>query len=355
MEPNPDALTLRQLGWSAFFERQLDERERGESVPGRVVAVQRKTLTVACAGGSVEVPLGGRWFQLEPEQRPAIGDWVLLDGERTVVERVLERKSLLKRLAAGREREVQLLAANVDTMFLVSACNEEFNPSRIERYLALALDAGVQPVVVLTKADLVDDPEPFVGAVRALKQDLPVEVVDARDPSSLDGVRAWCRTGHTVALLGSSGVGKSTLVNTLSGQQIQLTAEAREEDAKGRHTTTGRSLHLLPDGGLLVDNPGMRELSLGDVEAGAARLFEDIVDLAERCRFRDCRHEAEPGCAVRAAVEAGTLDPRRLESYRKLVLEEAHRAESVAETRARSRAFGRKIRQIKSEQEGRKR
>ncbi|MEQ8860094.1 MAG: ribosome small subunit-dependent GTPase A [Pseudomonadales bacterium] len=353
------ALTLAELGWSPSFDAQLADDER-ELPRGRVFAVQRSGVTVLVAGSgegttAVQVPLGGRWFQLEAEARPTIGDWLLLDASLTAIVRLLERKSVLKRVAVAREREVQLIAANVDTMFLVSACNDEFNPSRMERYLVLALDAGVTPVVVLTKADLAADTDTFVAGVRALKRDLAVEVVDARDPGTLSGVRAWCQAGQTVALLGSSGVGKSTLVNSLSGSPVQITREARDDDAKGRHTTTDRSLHVLPDGGLLVDNPGMRELSLADVDLAGAGLFDDVDALARQCRFRDCRHEAEPGCAVRAAIEAGTLDARRLDSYRKLLREEARHVETVAQSRARFRALGKRYRQAKDESDNSRR
>ena len=310
--------SLRQLGWGPFFQAQITGSHRAELTPARVVAVHRSGLTLVFEGGSVDIPLSGRWFQRPPEQRPTIGDWVLLNRQRNSVERLLERRSLLKRVASGKARDVQLLAANVDTMFLVSSCNEDFNPGRIERYLTLALEAGVEPVVVLTKSDQVTDPDAYAEAVRALKPDLEVEVVDAREAATLSGVRAWCGEGQTVALLGSSGVGKSTLVNTLSGAQVQLTQEIREDDGKGRHTTTHRSLHLLPQGGLLVDNPGMRELSLTEADEGVQALFADIDDLANRCRFRNCQHLREPGCAVQAAIVGGELDPRRLDSYRKL-------------------------------------
>jgi len=321
----PASLTLERLGWDEFFAGQLSAAERLDALPGRVFAVQRNSVTVVVEGDSVEAALGGRWFQLEAEARPTIGDWLLLDRGNRQISRLLERKSLLKRVAVGREREVQLLAANVDTVFLVSACNEEFNPSRLERYLALALHAGVEPVVVLSKADLAAEPGSFLAKARTLKDGLAVELVDARNPDSLAGVRRWCRPGRTVALLGSSGVGKSTLVNTLSGAQVQLTRESRQDDDKGRHTTTGRSLHVLPDGGLLADNPGMRELSLADVDLPGGRLFDDIESLARQCRFRDCRHEAEPGCAVRAALTSGALEVRRLDSYRKLTGEQLQR------------------------------
>lgn len=310
--------SLRQLGWGAFFQTQIGGDHRAELIPARVVAVQRSGLTLVFEGGRVDIPLSGRWFQRPPEQRPTIGDWVLLNRQRNSIERLLERKSLLKRVASGKTGDVQLLAANVDTMFLVSSCNEDFNPARIERYLALALEAGVKPVVVLTKRDQVADPDAFADAVRALKSNLEVELVDARDVATLAGVRIWCGEGQTVALLGSSGVGKSTLVNTLSGAQVQLTQDIREDDGKGRHTTTHRSLHLLPQGGLVVDNPGMRELSLTEAVEGVQTLFADIDDVADGCRFRNCQHLREPGCAVQAAIAAGELDPRRLDSYRKL-------------------------------------
>jgi ribosome biogenesis GTPase len=322
------SLTLARLGWHAFFADQVGRDERAY-VPARVFGVRRRSLTVVFEGGEADLHLGGRWFKLPPESRPTIGDWVLMDRDRTTIVRVLARRSLLVRRAAGQSHELQPMAANVDTMFLVTSCNEEFNRSRVERYLALALDAGVRPVIVLTKADLADSGEAYREAAAALLRDLPVELVDARDPATLAGVRAWCGPGQTVALLGSSGVGKSTLVNSLAGADLQATGAIRAADAKGRHTTTHRSLHVLPDGGLLVDNPGMRELTLADVEQGVAELFSDVAELAATCRFSDCRHESEPGCAVRAALEAGTLDPRRLESYRKLGRDPAVRPEQT--------------------------
>jgi len=311
------ALTLARLGWQPCFADQITEAERN-CVPARIFGVRRRSLTVVFEGGEVVLPLAGRWFLTPPQERPTIGDWLLLDVDRVTIHRLLARKSLLVRRAAGRAHELQPMAANVDTMFLVTSCNEEFNRSRVERYLALALEAGVRPVVVLTKADLAGTPADFADATAALMRDLAVEVVDARDPATLAGVRAWCGPGQTVALLGSSGVGKSTLVNSLAGADLQAIGAIRAADAKGRHTTTHRSLHVLPDGGLLVDNPGMRELTLGDVEQGVAALFTDVAELAAACRFANCRHEVEPGCAVLTAIAAGTLDARRFDSYRKL-------------------------------------
>ncbi len=335
--------TLADLGWSPVFQQQLTLDELERLVPARVFEVQRTGLRLLFEGGERTVPLGGRWFQGSPEERPTVGDWVLLDPEDGAIVRLLERRSLLKRASVGKPGDVQLIAANVDTVFLVSSCNEEFNAARLERYLTLAMEAGVQPVVVLTKADQVEDAGPYRDAAAALGRDLPVEVVNALDPGQLDGLRAWCRRGQTVTLLGSSGVGKSTLINSLAGEAIQVTREIREDDGKGRHTTTHRSLHLLPSGALLLDSPGMRELGILDADRGLASAFDDVETLARRCRFNDCAHETEPGCAVRAAIDAGELDERRLHSYRKLRREEVHNTETVAERHARARQFGRMV------------
>lgn len=340
-----EPVSLADLGWSPVFQQQLVLEDLQTLTPARVFAVQRSGLRLVFEGGEIEVPLGGRWFQGSSEERPTVGDWVLIDRARGAIERLLERKSLLKRMSVSRPGDVQLIAANVDVLFLVSSCNDEFSLSRMERYLALALEAGVQPVIVLTKADQADDPESYREAAAGLGHDVVVELVNALDPATLEGLRSWCRRGQTVALLGSSGVGKSTLINSLAGRDIQITGDVREEDAKGRHTTTHRSLHLLPGGGLLLDSPGMRELGILDADSGLASAFEDVESLAARCRFNDCAHRSEPGCAVRAAIAAGVLDERRLESYRKLRREELYNTETVAERHSRVRQFGRMVKQ----------
>ena len=333
------AAALADLGWSAFFQSQLDLDEIGVSLPVRVTAVHRDALEIAGAGGPTRFPLAG-----SPTAGEAtVGDWLLLDGRGEKVRRVLNRKSLFKRRAAGTGRSVQSIAANVDTLFVVSSCNQDFNPARLERYLALARESDVMPVVVLTKADTCAAPEDYRRRAEALLPGLLVETVDARDGGALDGLRIWCGKGQTVALLGSSGVGKSTLVNTLTGDAGLLTAAARADDDRGRHTTTGRALHRLADGGWLIDTPGMRELQMVDAAAGIDAVFQDIVDLAAGCRFADCGHDSEPGCAVQAAIAEGALDPGRLKRYRKLVSEERFNRESIAERRAREKAFGRMV------------
>jgi ribosome biogenesis GTPase len=340
-----DSVSLTDLGWAPVFQQQLALEDLENTTPARVFEVQRTGLGLRFEGGEVDVPLGGRWFQGPPEDRPTVGDWVLLDSAMASVERLLERKSLLKRMSVNRPGDIQLIAANVDTMFLVSSCNDEFNLSRMERYLALALDAGVQPVVVLTKADLSEDAEAYRSQALSLSRDLIVEVVNALAQEELESLHAWCQVGQTITLLGSSGVGKSTLINSLAGAELQSTGAIREDDGKGRHTTTNRSLHLLESGGLLLDSPGMRELGIAELDAGLASAFQDVETLAEQCRFNDCAHESEPGCAVRRAIEAGELDERRLESYRKLRREELYNTETVAERHARTRQFSKMVKQ----------
>ena len=337
---------MLEYGWVPFFQQQLTLDELETSVPARVIGVERSGVTVVHDGGELEIPLGGRWFQLDAEQRPTIGDWVLLNSDAVQIERVLERKSVLKRISAGMTSEIQLIGANIDTMFVVTSCDEDFNLSRIERYLTLVFDSSIQPVIVLTKRDQVDAPEDLAEQVKQLRGDMIVELVNALDRATLDGLNAWCGNGQTIALLGSSGVGKSTLVNTLTGSEVQLTGSVREGDSKGRHTTTSRSLHVLPQGGLLLDSPGMRELQIADVGSGVSALFEDVEELFTRCRFADCAHDQEPGCAVRAAIESGDLDERRYQSYQKLRREERYAIETIAERHARNREWAKKVRQI---------
>jgi ribosome biogenesis GTPase len=344
-----DNSKLARLGWRQFFQQQLTLEEVERARPARVLVVQRSGITVADEVGERHLAVAGKWFTLPSEQRPSVGDWLLLNAAGEAIERVLDRTSVFTRMAAGEKADLQVIAANVDTLFVVTSCNEEFNPSRLERYLALAIEAGVEPVVVLTKADLADDPERFVEAARRVRRSVPVECVNALVTDSLTGVRAWCRRGQTIALVGSSGVGKSTLVNSLSGTDIQDTGGIREDDAKGRHTTSHRSLHLLPDGGLLLDSPGMRELKISDAAQGVTEMFDDVAELALSCRFSDCAHEDEPGCAVHAAIEAGTLDERRLKNYRKLLREQARHTQSIAEQRHRTRQFAKHVRRVVAE------
>ena len=335
--------TLERLGWRAFFQQQLALDETEHARPARVLTVQRSGITVGDFAGERHIALAKKWFAQPAEARPAIGDWVLLNEQGDAVVRVLERTSVFTRVTAGAKADLQVIAANVDTLFVVTSCNDEFNPSRLERYLALAAEAGVEPVVVLTKADLCDAADRFVEAVHAVRRNVAIECINALDPSTIDGVRAWCRPGQTVAMVGSSGVGKSTLLNSLAAAQKQVTGAIREADAKGRHTTSHRSLHLLPNGSLLLDSPGMRELKMVDVEQGVSEIFDDIGELALQCRFSDCGHDDEPGCAVRAAIDSGALDERRLHNYRKLLREQARHTDTIAEQRHRSRQFAKQV------------
>lgn len=268
--------------------------------------------------------------------------------------RLLDRLSLFSRKAAGSKVAAQNIAANVDTVFIVSSLNSNFSLNRIERYLALAHEAGVEPVVVLTKADMCDDLQGFVQQVRALDRMLMVEAVNGLDADSVSVLSHWCGVGKTVAFLGSSGVGKSTLINTLLGQTEQETAAIREQDSKGRHTTTARSLHFMPNGGMLLDTPGMRELQLADCERGVEETFAEVAELAAQCRFSDCQHQSEPGCMIQKAIKQGELDQRRLDNYLKLLREQAFNGATLAEKRSKDRDFSKMVRSVMSEAQQRK-
>lgn len=329
-------LALADFGWDNFFQSQLTEELPPSTFPVRVINMQKSGLLVSGPGFETHIAAG----MVGNDITATVGDWLLFDSECGRVVQRLERKSLFKRRAPGSDRRVQLIAANVDTLFIVSSCNRDFNEARIERYLAIAREAGVMSVIVLTKSDLAENPQEFVGAASKLAPDILVEAVNALDAASLRCLEGWLGSGQTIALLGSSGVGKSTMTNTLLGQQQIETQDVRSGDDKGRHTTTSRSIFRMPGGAWLLDTPGMRELQLTDVQTGIDDVFAEISALAENCKFADCIHESEPGCAVRNAVDAGDIEAARVNRWRKLMREEAHNRESIAERRARDRSLG---------------
>lgn len=345
---------LTKFGWSPYFQAQLSENEIETCRPFRVTAVHRDRIELAGPDGAFSITSPRPASDTAMEDVPTVGDWSLLGLGSGEFHRILERKSLFKRRASGESRQVQLIAANVDTIFVVSSCDHDFNPARLERYLALAHEAGVTPVVVLTKADLADDPETFRREAEKLMPGLLVECVNATEKSELEPLELWCGPGQTVVVLGSSGVGKSTLVNSLGVDASQATRGVRQDDTKGRHTTTGRSMHSLRAGGWLIDTPGMRELQLTDARDGIGDVFADIETLAALCRFTDCAHKSEPGCAVTSAIADGKLEAGRLGRYRKLLAEDMRNTESVAERRTRGRKLSQFYRSVKTETQTRK-
>jgi len=329
---------LTSLGWQAFFAQQISIDELAQTPPVRVTEVHRSGLRVLGENIDMMVP---------PRADATVGDWLLLNRELPSASRLLERKSLIKRRAAGHDRSVQLIAANIDTAFIVTSCNLDFNVARLERYVALAFDAGVTPVILLTKPDLCDDTAPYVADAEAISADVAVLTLNAKSDEPVTKLAPWCKPGQTIAFLGSSGVGKSTLTNALSVNEVAATQEIREDDAKGRHTTSHRQLHILPNGCAVLDTPGVRELQLTDAEEGVAEVFSDLDELSLECRFNDCKHTSEPGCAVLAALERGEIDEARLARWRKLVAEDQHNTASLAQRRSKDKAFGKMVKQAK--------
>ncbi|MBV2183210.1 MAG: ribosome small subunit-dependent GTPase A [Rhizobium sp.] len=318
----PDTTSsLERLGWSEFFATQVEPGE-AHLAPRRVASVHRARLEAIDVAGPAGLELSASANTADF----AVGDWVLADPMTDMLVRRLDRKTVLQRHSEIRNG-LQLAAANVDTLFITTSCNADFNPARLERYLIMAHQAGTRPVIVLTKADTAADAEDYRHQAEALQRDLPVVVLNARSADAVEILKPWCGTGQTVALVGSSGVGKSTLVNTLAGLEGdgQKTGTIREHDAQGRHITTARSLHAIAGGGWVIDTPGIRTLYVSDVTDGIDILFGDIADLAEQCRFRDCTHVHEPGCAVQAAVASDKLDADRLGRWRVLIEESRSR------------------------------
>jgi len=339
------AVPLDRLGWSACYSQQLTLEDLSAGFPARVCNVQRSQLTVLCERGSLDVVVPPR-LVTSVEGSITIGDWLLVEHEAPRVLRVLERRSLIPRMAAGVEQRVQAIAANLDTLFVVASCNDDFNLSRLERYLTIARNARVETVIALTKIDLCADAESFADQARSIARSIAVLPLNATRRAAADVLAPWLARGQTVAFVGSSGVGKSTLVNTLLATPAQAIGGIREHDAKGRHTTTSRQMFALPSGAWVIDTPGMRELKLGSMEAAVSEVFDDIEALAKNCRFRDCQHRDDAGCALHLAVAEGQLDARRLSSYQKLQREAERASQSLHERRAIERRWGRMHRTI---------
>jgi ribosome biogenesis GTPase / thiamine phosphate phosphatase len=333
---------LTDFGWSNFFEAQLAGENRGRIRVARVVEEQRGAYRIA---GEIDA-----WAEASGRLRhdvasrsalPAVGDWVIASGGqdgRAIIRRVLARRSKLSRAAAGTAVEEQIVAANVDTIFLVTSINQDLNAHRLDRYLTMVWEGGAVPVVLLNKSDLSDDPDSVVADTRGRLPFVEVHAVSALTADGLDALAPYLVAGQTIALLGSSGVGKSSLVNRLAGHDAQRVDAIRDADGRGCHTTTARQLVALPNGTLLIDTPGMRELQPWSASSGLDAAFEDVASLAAECRFGDCRHVAEPGCALLAALASGQLQADRLAHYRQLLAEAAfeerkHDKAAAAETK----------------------
>ena len=335
-------MVLRTLGWNEAWQQAFEPHAATGLVAARILVEHRGRFSVATDTAELSAEVTGRFRKTATlrSDLPAVGDFIALrlpsgDGPGQI-EAVLPRRTAFIRKAAGSVTDDQVVAANIDTVFVVDAIDHKFNLRRLERYLSLAHASGAAPVILLSRADLADDATARFEEVAAIAAGASIHVISARTGLGLDRLEPYLQPGSTVCMIGPSGVGKSTLINEILGQALQRTQEVRASDHRGRHTTTGRHLFVRTGGGMLIDTPGMRELQLWYSQEGVEATFEDIEALALQCRFHDCRHGSEPGCAVRAAIECGELDPKRLVSHAKMV-DELRRAASVDEVRARRR------------------
>ncbi|HXG93647.1 MAG TPA: ribosome small subunit-dependent GTPase A [Blastocatellia bacterium] len=349
---------LKTLGWNAHFDKEFEPYRNEGYRTGRVALEYQGLYRIFTESGEMLAEVTGRMrFQAGGrEDFPAVGDWVVIapleNQKKALIHAILPRTSKFSRKAAGQGADEQVVATNVDVIFLVQGLDKDYNLRRIERYLALALESGAHPVIILNKADLADDLEARVREVESISQGLPVHAISAKREEGLEALKQYLGQGVTAAFLGSSGVGKSTLINRLLGRERQKVSEVRQSDDRGRHTTRHRELIVLPEGGLLIDTPGMRELQLLDVDEGLADTFADIETIARDCYFSNCRHEREPDCAVKAAIEEGILDPARLENYKKMqseieYLESRNDFKTRMERKERERKFGKLAKEIK--------
>lgn len=313
-------MNIKEYGWNQNLEKEYKEKGY-EGMPfGRIIVDHNNFYGVISNEGEVVAEQSGKMLRGEVGKKPAVGDWVVLQHkeDKWLVEDVLPRKSKFSRKMAGNDTLEQIVATNIDTIFIVTSLNQDFNLRRLERYLIVAWDSGATPVIILSKADLCDNAVEKIAAVEGVAPGVEVYAISSIYEEGIEQLQKYCGEGKTIALIGSSGVGKSTLLNTLAGEELLKVNVIREDDAKGKHTTTHRQLVLLPTGGLILDTPGMRELQLWQADEGIDHVFSEIQTLSESCKFSDCRHEKEPGCAVTAAIAEGIIGRERLDSYVKL-------------------------------------
>lgn len=323
-------MNLNKLGWHAFFEAHLESFRYANASIGRICSEHKSSYKLFSEHGELNAIISGKFRNAckEQEDFPVVGDWVLFDliknENKAIIQSILPRRSKFSRRAAGKETKEQVLAANIDTTFIVCALNYDFNLRRIERYLSMVWQSGANPVIILTKPDLCANSACKLSEVQEIAFGVDIHLVDNLSKSGIDALLPYCIQGRTIVLLGSSGAGKSSLINNLLGDNKMQVKELRKNIDKGQHTTTHRQMFVLPLGGLVIDNPGLRELQLWDVDDGISNCFNEIEFIAENCRFNDCKHQGEPGCAVRKAIEDGILDAKRLENYLKMLKEQEY-------------------------------
>ena len=353
-------MKLIDLGWDDFFAKQFSQYEEKKLAPARIAREHKGLYVVFCEAGEFKAEITGklRFNALSRVDFPAVGDWAaatLFPAEsKAIIHAVLPRRSLFSRRAVlsggmpetGGKTDEQALAANIDTVFLVSGLDNDFNLRRIERYLSAAWDSGASPVIILNKADLCPEVDEKIRQTESVATGVPVHAISAARGEGLESISRYLGRGRTIALLGSSGVGKSTIINKFLGEDSLKTKEVRGDDSRGRHTTTYREMIVLPGGGIVIDTPGMRSFKVWDGEQGLAQIFGDIEELASQCKFTDCSHRSEPGCAVRKALDSGVIDSKRYESYLKLrkEMEFLEKRKNQKEVRKSERERDKKIR-----------
>lgn len=347
-------MNLEDLGYNDELEQFRVEHNLEGLEVGRVITEQKERYIVRTVAGEFEAEITGnmRFTARGREDFPAVGDWVALvayDFELAIIHHILPRFSTIKRQAVGHTGEVQIIATNIDCAFLVQAFDRDFNINRLERYLTLCNSSRVWPVIVLTKADLIDEPQQqaVVDRLSARIKNIPIVVLSNETHSGYEAIAKLIKRGKTYCMLGSSGVGKSTLLNNLSGKSVMKTDAISQSTHKGRHVTTSRELIVLESGGILIDNPGMREVGIADSESGLEITFDTIVRLAEGCKFKDCTHTTETGCCILDAVERGEIDQASYENYLKMEREKAHFESSVADRRKKDKEFGKMVKSYK--------